>query len=93
MQQIADVDVQMKEQTTVDVDSDLVLVTILVSGLSYFFFAVVATAVALAVVASDAEMTACGLSSYCSSAADVETAEAEIAADVDATTAATKINT
>ena len=45
------------------------LETILASGLSYFFCAVVATDVALIVVAV-VETTACGLSSYCSAAAD-----------------------
>ena len=79
MQQTADAVAETKDLTIVDAD----LATILVSGLSYFFFAVVATAVALAVVASDAEMTACGLSSYCYSVAatDLETTVADAVAD------------
>ena len=64
------------------------LETILASGLSYFFCAVVATDVALIVVAV-VETTACGLSSYCSAAADLEATVA--AAVADATTDVSKI--
>ena len=88
MQQIADVDVQMKEQTTVDVDSDSVLATILVSGLSYFFYVVAEMAADL--IAVDVEMIAYGLSSCCSSAVDAEVLEVAVVADV--TIAATKIS-
>ena len=67
---------------------DADLETTLVSGLSYSFYAVADAVVT--VVDSDAAMTACGLSSYCSAVAALAAATE---ADVDAaakTTAATK---
>lgn len=89
MQQTVDVDAQTKDLT--DVDADLDLETILVSGLSYSSYAVVVTALAVTEADVADATTAYGLSSYCSSVADLVVTEAETAADVAATiTAASK---
>ena len=79
------VDADAKDLTTADADSE----TILVSGLSYFFYAVVADAVLTAADSVVAMTAVCGSSSYCSAvAALAETTE--VAADADATTVATR---
>lgn len=64
------------------------LETILASGLFYSFCSAAVTDVVLIVVAV-VEMTACGLSSYCSAVADLETTVA--AAVADATTDVSRI--
>ena len=84
MQQTVDVaaDVQTKDLTDAVVD----LETTLVSGLSYFFYSVVAIASVQAVAdaVADATIAVSGLSSCSSSAADsVETAVVLTVADVD----------
>lgn len=80
-----DADAQTKD--LMDVDADLE--TILVSGSSYSSYAVAETALAVTVADVAVAMTACGSSSCCSSV--VASATLEAAADVDATTTATKI--
>lgn len=80
-----DADAQTKDLTDVDAD----LETILVSGLSYSSYAVVVTALAVTEADVADATTACGLSSYCSSVADLVVTEVETAADA-TTTAATK---
>lgn len=87
MQQTADAVVETKDLTDVDAD----LETTLVSGLFYSFYAVAVTAGDQTVVDADVAMTACGLSSCCSSVV-ASAATTEVAADADATTTATKIN-
>ena len=81
MQQTVDADANVTKDLT---DVDAVLETILVSGLSYFFYSVVAMAVVQAVAVSDAMIAVSGLSSYSSSVADsVATAVVLTVADVD----------
>ena len=81
------VDADAKDLTTADADSE----TILVSGLSYFFYAVVADAVLTAADSVVAMTAVCGSSSNCSAVADLVETEAATTADVAATTPATKI--